>query len=1302
MAPTAPKSPREERPPAQKKTRRAEEMEVTPNAHSFNQAISETPSRIKSSERHSDSPSGSRGRDMQPRTLFAPNSRETIPEEVPKIVPDAEDAFKNMRNANNNAMKARVRYNALNQQLSQESLPSWAFGLEQTPAHFLPEYRHMTSYIELLEKHAEERVAHISQNLQRYEVSQKNQAVALRESLGRYYREDIVPLTRILEQQDALLAKNEADLFTKTQQGIEKNNKTREELRKESLALHIGYYKITTPEEAKKREIEKAKKRRATSRARSRSRGPKNRRTESRGRNPEQQRHGSRSRDKSQQKRGRNQDSRQMSLNIDDLEAWLKTRQTVDKNKSKNKNKMISMNDLVKGINDLDCNTKINKKNKIYQGLYSFETYIQIQNMYDMVTYLENINIEFWIELETLRREIEIEKAKSTKNSNKNSLNIDRKLRYSKGTGSRNIQVLSSNINKNTIPSKYETGSQSNGSRMTSTTKSEDIELLPIKKHSVKNRTGSQSTTQTGSRMTSQAARDEHQTPNENRNCNNNNDSSTCLLCGYHGNETSIDNTKSVVNLSNYDLNEHEVSLLSRGLSFCPTQANIDMGSVSKDLADFHRRLLCTNFFKELNEEMNENTTTGSNPTTSAEPGFEHKKFKEKSHWTPPTNPKLDSFITANNNDLSKPKYHGLNYTKSNVTPEEKLALRKLSNNPDLVIKAADKGSAIVIQNREDYVKEGERQLGDSKYYQSMTEDLTSKHAEEIKNYVLKMHQNKEITEKTMEFLNPEGCRTPEFYMLPKIHKGKTPPPGRPIISGNNGPTERISKFVDHFLQPCVPKIKSYVKDTKHFLNILKEINEIPEGAILATLDVSSLYTNIPTIEGLRAATKLLSKHISRDENTPSITSIINLLKFVLTMNNFKFDGKHYLQIGGTAMGTSVAPSYANCFMGEWEDTHVYTYPLQPLLWKRYIDDIFIIWTHGMEELNKFFSHLNECHETIKLTMEHSTSEVPFLDCNVYIKDNKIYTELYCKPTDSHNYLRFDSCHPKHVTRGIPYSQLLRVRRICSETHRFRDHGKMLNSHFFRLGYPHKLVHEAMEKVLQLDRNDLLSERAQSKENENFIAVTQYNPGTSPINEILRENWDILAQNSSTGWIYEKGYKVGYRRPKNLKDMLVRARLPPKNPERKRNQVQKGPCGNSNCRYCPRFNKTGWIYNSTGKKKFWTFTNFDCNSNNLVYCLKCKTCKAMYVGQTGNTLKERLRGHFYGITSGRETELLVPRHFNQQDHHGLDDIEIYVLGFVHLNSHTKDAKRARLSLEGSWQHRLNTIRPHGLNTLDEI
>ena len=100
----------------------------------------------------------------------------------------------------------------------------------------------------------------------------------------------------------------------------------------------------------------------------------------------------------------------------------------------------------------------------------------------------------------------------------------------------------------------------------------------------------------------------------------------------------------------------------------------------------------------------------------------------------------------------------------------------------------------------------------------------------------------------------------------------------------------------------------------------------------------------------------------------PHNSYIIELLEVVLTNSHFEFNGTFYHQMSGTAMGKKLAPSQANLFMTKFEEKYVYTYPLQPILWKRFIDDIFCIWPHGRESLLKFMNHLNAVHPTIKFT----------------------------------------------------------------------------------------------------------------------------------------------------------------------------------------------------------------------------------------------------------------------------------------------------------------------------------------------
>ena len=117
-------------------------------------------------------------------------------------------------------------------------------------------------------------------------------------------------------------------------------------------------------------------------------------------------------------------------------------------------------------------------------------------------------------------------------------------------------------------------------------------------------------------------------------------------------------------------------------------------------------------------------------------------------------------------------------------------------------------------------------------------------------------------------------------------------------------------------------------------------------------------------------------------------------------------------------MGTKMAPAFANLFMGDLEQKILAQSPLKPLVWWRYIDDVFMIWPHGEEKLNEFVNLLNSSHETIKFTHEVSPSKINFLDVTVLLHNNSISTDLHVKSTDTHQYLLTSSCLISLSTRS--------------------------------------------------------------------------------------------------------------------------------------------------------------------------------------------------------------------------------------------------------------------------------------------
>ena len=146
--------------------------------------------------------------------------------------------------------------------------------------------------------------------------------------------------------------------------------------------------------------------------------------------------------------------------------------------------------------------------------------------------------------------------------------------------------------------------------------------------------------------------------------------------------------------------------------------------------------------------------------------------------------------------------------------------------------------------NATDYLREEYRQLQDTNFYQKIPKHITNKISDKIVEELIKMRSLNLITVKNLEFLYIQNPTEARFYLLPKIHKKDIP--GRPICSSINHSTCHISKFIDEHIKQYVPKTNLYVRDTQHFISRLKQLGQIPPGALLVTLDVSSVYTNIP------------------------------------------------------------------------------------------------------------------------------------------------------------------------------------------------------------------------------------------------------------------------------------------------------------------------------------------------------------------------------------------------------------------------------------------------------------------------
>ena len=207
----------------------------------------------------------------------------------------------------------------------------------------------------------------------------------------------------------------------------------------------------------------------------------------------------------------------------------------------------------------------------------------------------------------------------------------------------------------------------------------------------------------------------------------------------------------------------------------------------------------------------------------------------------------------------------------------------------------------------------------------------------------------------------------------------------------------------------------------------------------------------MPHKEGIEAFRKALNSSGHLSHSRLKTKSICDLMHMILTMNNFEFDNNHFIQLHGTAMGTRMAPAYANFSMGDLVEKRLAQFSLKPYLWWRYID--------GEDKLEDFINHINSLHSTIKFTHEFSKFHISFLDVTVSLdNNNKISKDLFVKWTDIHQYLLHTSCHPSHIKKSIPFSLALCIRRICSTTEKFKQRTNELLEFLCKRGHRRQYV----------------------------------------------------------------------------------------------------------------------------------------------------------------------------------------------------------------------------------------------------
>ena len=381
---------------------------------------------------------------------------------------------------------------------------------------------------------------------------------------------------------------------------------------------------------------------------------------------------------------------------------------------------------------------------------------------------------------------------------------------------------------------------------------------------------------------------------------------------------------KAIRNLSSYQLSPVESKVIALGLNFVPTPSASTHHLIQKSATRLTRTMKKQFHFKD-------HLLTIKRPT-----------YCKRSTWVlpEPNSASLSLFLEQIQDPLPNRSRHTI---KTKLTSQQSTTLQKLGCNADLVIKPFDKDSRICLTDTSLYINKIEEHLANTTTYKELNTDPTQAIRNDVLSTLGYLHIKDQIDDQTRHHFTPQNpVRTPLFYGLPKVHNSNIPL--RQIVLVCDSPTDQLSNYVTHFIQPLVGTLRSYIRDSKHFLQLPESLPPLPESAILVTADVTSLCTNITHEEGIDSVLHYMRLHA--DAQPPGALSphtIGILLETILKYNRLSFMDKHFLQLVGTAMGTKAAPPYAKLFMGRHEETIWEAFIWAILFWKRFIDDIFLI-----------------------------------------------------------------------------------------------------------------------------------------------------------------------------------------------------------------------------------------------------------------------------------------------------------------------------------------------------------------------
>ena len=411
-----------------------------------------------------------------------------------------------------------------------------------------------------------------------------------------------------------------------------------------------------------------------------------------------------------------------------------------------------------------------------------------------------------------------------------------------------------------------------------------------------------------------------------------------------------------------------------------------------------------------------------------------------------------------------------------------------------------------IIIDTNSYIEKVEHQINRGSFVK-LDADPNPKFKEKVNNWLEKWSDN--ITNEWKEFIRPDNFNAGKMYGMVKTHKADNPV--RVITSDCNTVVVKLSILVEKTLYTLADGLNSKIKDTNNMLEIIDNINKsmLSENSVLVSFDVVNMFPNIDNKSDLLSVKEALT---DSNFDVDSTQCIVDALEICLTCNNSRFNHQHFLQTDGTAQGPHMSCSYADIAMAKY-DSLANNFHLKPSVWKRFRDDIFVLWEHGTASLFSFLDYLNTMDKTgkIKFTMEIAgDTGLEFLDLKLKISEGKIRVDVYAKSTNSFSYTTPNTCYPKNNICNIPRGIALRLRRICDDDETFEKRSSEYQNYLIARDHKPSIVKKQFSEVKKKTRSEARQKQTKQDKMSDLKFITTYNPALPNFHNIIQNNLSIL------------------------------------------------------------------------------------------------------------------------------------------------------------------------------------------------